>query len=237
LVANPFPGIGLASSSAVAVALSFGLEVVLRGSSSKNSAAHYGFSYEHQIGGGGGMDHQAIALGGLVLTAGTYGRLPSVEARHSISGDDICFLLIDSQLPKRSDSVLAGLRRSTHTHLSIFDRYLSEASYISTEIERALLTFRLNDVHLGINAAHEALSLLPGVISPQLNELRQIVLAAGVPSVKLCGSGPGGALISVLPRQDGEETAARLRQRISGLNVSVASPDMNGVEFNYDDHH
>lgn len=229
LLTNPHPGSGLASSSAVAL----GIATALRIASGEDvaGAIEQAFTYEYALDHGGGMDHQAITLGGYVLTTGRDGALPQVLARRSPEPTDLAYLLIDSKIRKHSGSVLVGLRAAHARHDPVIDRYMARTDEVAGDLWRALTCGDLEQVCVEVNAAHEEMAALPGVTLPELERLRRDLLTFGLPAVKISGSGGGGCLVAPVRSAEVVSTAAAISAEFSAVEITATAPNPVGVEY------
>jgi mevalonate kinase len=233
LLSNPHAGVGLASSSAIAIAISYALHRATGKSheASQIAAAETAYSAEYKIGRGGGMDHQSIVSGGYVLTEGRDGELSPVLSRRAPEPGDLHYLLVDSSIPKRSDSVIAEIRAAHAQGDPAVTRYIDRGTTVASEIWRALTIGDHQTVFTAINEAHAELSTLPGVTSPPMERLRRDALAFGLPAVKICGSGGGGYFIAPVEPAEASTTLAAFRSAFPTLRAHLVSPASNGVRY------
>jgi galactokinase len=196
---------GLASSSAATLAAvcvyrSFhSPEGTSREDSESTRATAVAAAYEAErlVTNGGGMDHIAIASGGVVLLQGTRHRKPPVILGRIADPRGLALVVIDSGIKKTSGAHIARLRSREARNCPSQDQYCRLVDALSVQVWSAILDGDVKLLADAVNRAHEAMRDLQGMSTPLLEGVRASALAAGFPGVKITGSGSGGCLVAV----------------------------------------
>jgi mevalonate kinase len=211
---------GLGSSSAAALATAYLYHDIQWGEDGLAEADRHihrrsmivaAYEAERRVTNGGGMDHVAIAEGGVMLLQGTREpTLPSVVARISQPGD-LALVVIDSRHAKISGSHLAWVRQRDAEHDADQAEYCQACDALAAEAWSAIVEHNWMRLGAAVNSAHEAMRDLQHMSTPHLEALRDAVLSAGFPGVKVSGSGSGGCLVAVTRRADVDDQVMAFR--------------------------
>lgn len=225
---------GLGSSSAAALATACLYQYVrcaevgpvrVGPGSGRTAAVQAAYEAERRVTNGGGMDHVAIADGGVMLLQGRRESVLPLVIERIASPGDLGLVIIDSRNTKVCGDHLAWARRRDGDRHPDQERYCRICDALAAEAWSAIVAHDWMRLAAAVNGAHEAMRDLQHMSTPFLETLREAALSAGFPGVKICGSGSGGCLVAVTRHADVANQIAAFRGATSSFaSVPVAIP-------------
>ncbi|MGW4130914.1 mevalonate kinase family protein [Amycolatopsis japonica] len=218
---------GLSSSTALILGL---FEVFIGSlpatvSISRHQVIQWAYEFEFAICNGGGMDHLAIASGGVTLFQGRTTGLPAVGGRMDFPAG-WSLVVIDSGTPKSTPDHIRSVRAQCASGDPVLAEYVARSDEASGAIWQGIRAHDLEAVSACMADAHEAMRDCQHMSTPLLEQLRALADKAADIKVKVSGAGGGGALVGVCATADAPAIASALRaayrETHPGASVIVA---------------
>ncbi|PFG49950.1 galactokinase [Amycolatopsis sulphurea] len=217
---------GLSSSTALILGL-FAVFVPAASGISRDQVIQWAYEFEFAICNGGGMDHLAIALGGVTLFHGRPAGLPEVGGRIGLPAE-WSVVVIDSGTPKSTPDHIRSVRAQCAAGDPVLAEYLARSDDASGVVWKGIQEEDLEMVSTGMAAAHEAMRDCQQMSTPLLEQLRVRAYQTAGMTLKVSGAGGGGALVGVCATADVPALTSALRaayqQSYPGVQVLVAAP-------------
>lgn len=221
---------GLSSSAAVSVASLAALAEFyeLNLSDEEIAALAYKVEREEVKTGAGQMDMYSSALGGLIYLNSATVPPHSIETYQLPENLDI--IIVDSETPRNTRDVLRDKQKRYDSGEPNILTYMSETNTAIEQI-RSILALQPIDVDkLGslISACHVYMRDFLQVSTKLIDECVDISTKNGAVGAKLTGTGMGGCLFAIVPREMTDKIVSALQE--TSAKVIVTSPARRGIE-------
>ncbi|POM25297.1 Galactokinase [Actinomadura rubteroloni] len=190
----------------------------------------WAYEFEFAIFNGGGMDHLAIALGGVTLLRGRAEGLPA-QAGHVAFPAEWVVLVVDSGTSKDTRDHIRFVRDQVAARDPGLARYVRTADAAGDAVWRAIGRRDLAALADGIETAHTVMRDCQRMSTPRLERIRALAWEMARVRLKVTGAGGGGALVGVCARADAGPVARVLDERFAAevpgartLVVEAAAP-------------
>ncbi|WP_219507912.1 mevalonate kinase family protein [Nonomuraea ceibae] len=236
----PSPG-GLGTSSSICIGVL--REILRRCGMDPAEAVSLAYRFEFERTRGGGVDHLSIARGGWLFTLGCDSGLPTtIGFRSAADGPPWSVTLIDTGLSKDCGDAIGRFRRLQRDHCAGLQSYVHDLDAVSAQVWEAVVERELKGVLAGMDQAHALMRDRYGLSDPRIEGLRDAAMAATGYVFKLTGSGNGGCLFTLHPREEQATLRAALIKAdiqpttvyhcevAEGLDGFRAAPPLVGIQ-------
>jgi len=221
---------GLGSSAAVCVASLAALSEFYELNLSDEQIAYLAYKVESEElqTGAGQMDMYSSALGGLIYLDSLTIPPHSIENYQLPEGLDI--VIVDSITPRSTAAVIRDKRKRYNAQEPNFMKYVDETETAIQKL-RTVLALQSTDVmqELGslVYLCHAYIKDFLQVSTKLIDDCVEISMRNGALGAKLTGTGMGGCMFSLVPREMTPDVASSLQEK--PVRVFVTSPSRRGV--------